>query len=82
LDRARYSVLLAGSFQQWLNSACWLAQPKPIRAHDRSHVRAGDKSLARKTRADAAAAMQREASVANPLPCLPAGREAGWLNDG
>ena len=38
LDRGPYTALLAGSrqLQQWLNSACWLAQPKPIRAHDRS----------------------------------------------
>jgi hypothetical protein len=36
IDRAPNSGLLAGSFQQWPNSACWLAQPKPIRAHDRS----------------------------------------------
>jgi hypothetical protein len=42
-DRAPYMGLLAGSFQQWLNSACWLAQPK---ANPRSRpTRAADKSL-------------------------------------
>jgi aryl-alcohol dehydrogenase-like predicted oxidoreductase len=73
-------------FQQWLNSACWLAQPKPIRAHDSRPIRADDKSLgsvgllhvcqARRQRAKGAAAAAAAAGclAASCLLALAAGR--------